>query len=348
MSAITEGRAGRTVPARGKTPADPMPRGIALSAALHLGILILVLLGLPNLFRTPPAEETPIAVDLVTIGPQTHATRVNRFRPMPKAKPEPSDAPPVPVPERKPEPRQANAEPPSSAATPAPPPERPEPPQRRESREPPPPPPPMKPAEAKPEPMPPPPEAKPRPPREPHRMAREMRRPEIRKTDTAAFDKLIDHLDKAKPRPASFDSLLKNLTRDAPPPTDDTPPRPQRVAAGASPSSQPKAPLGSQLTASEIDLLRQQIERCWVVPAGARDAQDLDIEIKAVVNPDGTVRAATIVDTGRYASDPFFRAAADSAKRAMLNPQCSPLRLPPDKYEAWHDLDLFFNPKDLL
>ena len=77
-------------------------------------------------------------------------------------------------------------------------------------------------------------------------------------------------------------------------------------------------------------------------------AKDLDIEIKAVVNPDGTVRQATIINTGRYAADAFFRAAADSAKRAVLNPQCSPLHVPPDKYEAWHNLDLFFNPKDLL
>ncbi len=84
------------------------------------------------------------------------------------------------------------------------------------------------------------------------------------------------------------------------------------------------------------------------MPAGARDAKDLVIEVKAAVNPDGTVREAAIVDTGRYAADPFFRAAADSAKRAVLNPQCSPLPVPPDKYEDWHNLDLFFNPKDLL
>ena len=88
------------------------------------------------------------------------------------------------------------------------------------------------------------------------------------------------------------------------------------------------------------------------MPAGARDAKDLVVEIKAVVNRDGTVREAAVVDTGRYAADPFFRAAADSAKRAVLNPQCTgpgnALKLPSDQYEAWHILDLFFNPRDLL
>ena len=349
MSAVTAGGIERTAPALQGPPPDPLRRGIALSAALHVAVLVLVLLGLPNLFRSKPAEEAPIAVRLVTIAPHTRATHPNKYRPQPRAKPEPVEAPPVPVPERKPQPTPANTAP-SSSPPPPPPPERPEP-VKREAPQPLPPPPPPKPVEARAEPMPKPPEPKPR--HETHQEKRETPPPETRKARTAAFDKLIEHLEERKPdepkaKPASFDSLLKNLTRDAPAASDDQPPRPHQEAAGAAASSQPMAPLDSRLTASEIDLLRQQIERCWVVPAGARDAKDLDIEIKASVNPDGTVRQAAIVNMARYASDPFFRAAADSAKRAILNPQCSPLRLPPDKYEAWHNLDLFFNPKDLL
>ena len=41
-------------------------------------------------------------------------------------------------------------------------------------------------------------------------------------------------------------------------------------------ASQPKAPLGSQLTASELDALGAEVLRqltpCWNIPAGARDA----------------------------------------------------------------------------
>ena len=50
--------------------------------------------------------------------------------------------------------------------------------------------------------------------------------------------------------------------------------------AEARPYSQPRAPLGSQTTASEADLVRQQIVRCWNVPPGARDAGDLVVEIR--------------------------------------------------------------------
>jgi hypothetical protein len=119
------------------------------------------------------------------------------------------------------------------------------------------------------------------------------------------------------------------------------------MAAGAAPSSQPKAPLGSQLSASEMDMVREQIARCWNVPAGARDAKDLVVEIRVQVGEDGTVRTAQIVDSGRM-GDPLYRAAAESARRAFFNPQCTPLKLPPDKYATWKDMVVDFNPKDAL
>jgi len=46
--------------------------------------------------------------------------------------------------------------------------------------------------------------------------------------------------------------------------------------------------------------------------------------------------------------DPFFRAAAESARRAFFNPRCRPLHLPMEKYAIWKDLVVDFSPKDLL
>ena len=113
------------------------------------------------------------------------------------------------------------------------------------------------------------------------------------------------------------------------------------------PSSQPKAPLGTELTASEIDIVRQQLARCWNIPAGARDAKDLVVTIRGTIAPDGRVLQATIVDQSRL-GDPFFRAAAESARRAFFHPHCTPLRLPPEKYEAWKTFEIALSPKDLL
>jgi outer membrane biosynthesis protein TonB len=158
---------------------------------------------------------------------------------------------------------------------------------------------------------------------------------------------------KDEPRPpqskyttAEFQSLLKNLAADQPVPSEEGRSQPEQTAGRF--SAQPKAPLGAQLSASELALIREQIARCWNVPAGARDAKDLVIEIRVVVNPDGTVQQASIVDQSRYASDPVYRAAAESARRALFNPMCTPLHLPPDKYEVWKDMVVDFNPKDIL
>jgi hypothetical protein len=127
----------------------------------------------------------------------------------------------------------------------------------------------------------------------------------------------------------------------------DAPPKPAQPQQQAKASSQPVAPLGPQLTTSEIDVVKQQIEHCWSPSAAAKEAHDLIVDITAQVAEDGRVLSAQVTSTARM-GDPFYRAAAESALRAVLNPQCSPLKLPPEKYEQWKTLHLSLNPKDLL
>src|SRR5215469_5944024 len=304
------------------------PRGLALSVALHFVLGSLLVFGLPRLFDPPVPEEMPIAVELVTIAPETRATRPNPNPPRPNAKP---DVPAIDTPLTKPspEPPAPSPAPPPSAETP-PLPELPKPPE-------------PKPAAAPP--LPKPPEPKPEPPRpvEKAEAPRPKEKPEppqqMASNDAKAELKKYD--------PGQFDALLKNLAAQPTIPSPEAPPQRPRIAS-ARPSSQPRAPLGSQITASEVDLVREQIARCWNVPAGARDAKDLVVEVRVAVDPDGTVRQATIVDQARLGSDPSFRAAAESARRAFFNPLCRPLRLPPEKYAIWKDLVVDFSPKDLL
>ncbi|HEX7967793.1 MAG TPA: energy transducer TonB, partial [Stellaceae bacterium] len=118
------------------------------------------------------------------------------------------------------------------------------------------------------------------------------------------------------------------------------------AAAEPKASSQPIAPLGSQLTTNELDAIRQQLRECWLVPSGARDAKDLRPEFRVYMNQDGTVRSATQLNPERN-SEPFFQAAAESAMRALRNPRCQPLKLPPQKYDAWQTFTITFDPKDL-
>jgi outer membrane biosynthesis protein TonB len=304
-------------------------RGLALSAALHVVILGLLIVGLPRLFDPPPIEEMPVTVQLVTIAPETRATHPNPNPPQPDAKPEvPEAETPVAKPEPKPEPPKPVPVPPSLAAASS----VPEPPRTVEPKPAPPLP------EAKPEPPKPVAKAEPLRPKEKPEPPRQVAKNEVKAEEKKPEEKKYD--------PGQFEALLKNLAPQHSAPSPDAPPQTPR-SASARASSQPRAPLGGQLTASELDMVRHQIAHCWNVPAGAREAKDLVVEIKVIVDPDGTVRQATIVDQGRM-GDPFYRAAAESARRAFFNPQCRPLHLPPEKYAIWKDLVVDFSPKDIL
>jgi outer membrane biosynthesis protein TonB len=283
-------------------------RPILFSCALHLAVVALFFVHLPFLDRSLP-EETPIVVDLVNIAPETRATQKAQTPPVPNKPKEVAQAEPQPEPPKH-EPPKPTPPPPSPPPTP-PPPTPPPPPQPK--------PPEPKPPEPKPadKPPPPKPDVKPQPPKPQQKDAA---------TD---FDALLKNLAK---RPLSDNQAPKLATTAPPPPAA---------------SSQPIAPLGAQLSTSEIDVVRQQIEQCWNVPAGARDAQNLVPEFRILMNRDGTVRDAELLNPDQE-SDPFFQAAAESARRAILNVNChGPLKFPPDKYDQWQSFTITFNPKDI-
>jgi hypothetical protein len=153
--------------------------------------------------------------------------------------------------------------------------------------------------------------------------------------------------EKPGPQQDLLGSVLKNVAKLKPVETASN--TDQKADAKTSSRGASLGPVFStRLTITEEDALRRQIEQCWNPPVGARDAQNLIVEVIIDVNPDRTVANADIVDKGRYASDPFFRAAADSAVRAVRSPKCSPLELSVDKYEQWKRINFTFDPRDML
>jgi hypothetical protein len=145
----------------------------------------------------------------------------------------------------------------------------------------------------------------------------------------------------------SVNAILNNLTKAAPQDSDpDTPPQPPTKNVAKASGAQ--APLSANLTASEMDALQQQLARCWNLPASAKDAQNLVVDLDVTVNPDRTVAHAEVVDQGRMASDPTYAAAARAALRAVRMPACTPLALPPEKYQEWQSMNIHFDPKEML
>ncbi|MDR1476141.1 MAG: hypothetical protein LBI20_02360 [Holosporales bacterium] len=106
--------------------------------------------------------------------------------------------------------------------------------------------------------------------------------------------------------------------------------------------------VGETLTATQIDVIRQTIRKCWHFPAGLKNAEDLIVDIKLNLDPDGNVKSAEITNKDRMKKDSNFKIAAEYAYRAVLDPECNPLPLPKEKYEEWKDLELTFNPKEMF
>lgn len=174
----------------------------------------------------------------------------------------------------------------------------------------------------------------------PSKVKREKKPPKKTDTKSKANDKAVVNLRKnkkiknndTKVAKKSFDSLLDGAS-----------------ASGENENSGIKAEeVGETLTATQIDLIRQTIRKCWHFPAGLRNAEDLIVDIKMELDPEGNVIKAEIVDTNRMASDQDYRTAAENAYRAVLDPKCNPLPLPKESYNEWKNLELSFNPKDMF
>ena len=102
------------------------------------------------------------------------------------------------------------------------------------------------------------------------------------------------------------------------------------------------------LTLSEEDALRAQIFGCWSVPLGLPYDENLLVRIKLNLKKDGTILKSEILDHERMnkPGQNFYRVLAESALRAVRI--CQPLKVPPTGYEKWKDIQLNFNPTEML
>jgi hypothetical protein len=131
-----------------------------------------------------------------------------------------------------------------------------------------------------------------------------------------------------------------------PPPAVQTAPEQQPKPQQQVTRQGPAAPnLAAVVTASEIEGVRNKIRPCWNTISGGRD-HNMIITLVVQMNQDGTPVKAEVKDMGRYNSDPNFRAAADAAYRAIMNPRCQPWPLSPKKINSWRMFTFNFDPRD--
>jgi len=344
-------------PQQDPTYSQEMRKTVVISFVLHFLILVIGTVGLPFFVPEPEIKEMAITVEMVDLAPISQSARVEKPSEPKNEELKPPPAPPKPnyvkpPPPKEPEPEPVKEPEPVVEKQPEPPPEpepikEPEPPVQEEPA-PEPPPMPVPPPKVKPKP---PVEVKkeePKPKEEKPKEEPKAEKPKDKpndkpKVDSKVTEKESDSKDKAE---ASLDSLLNSVLKDEPSNSEPS----EEPVKDTAPSSQLSqiADFSTKFTRSEEDDLNRGVQPCWNVNAGGMDAEKQIVSLRVFVNPDRTVRSVDIIDQGRYNSDAAFRTAAEAARRALLNPKCSTLNLPADKYEQWKSFKYNFDPSHML
>ena len=156
-------------------------------------------------------------------------------------------------------------------------------------------------------------------------------KPEIRQSSEFEKKEIIDTnqiaalIDKAKEESAKVEKKSDKITQ-----------------------SSDKNSFATGLTLSEQDALRAQIFGCWTVPLGLPYDDDLLVRIKLKLKQDGTIIRSEILDHERMnrPGQKFYKVLAESALRAVRI--CQPLKVPLSGYDKWKDIQLNFNPTEML
>jgi hypothetical protein len=121
---------------------------------------------------------------------------------------------------------------------------------------------------------------------------------------------------------------------------------PKLTASGQAGSGKPTGG-GAKLKSDLINIVREQIKMCWIEPADMSDPQNLLVELKIELNPNGGLAKSPILvnPSSRNGASPSLRVAIDNAIRATK--QCAPFNLPQDRYNEWQNFIFRFDPKKL-
>jgi hypothetical protein len=298
-----------------------------LSVGVHVFAIVAAIVNF-NFFSAPPMEPEPIMVDFEAIAKKAAAPKVGVQEQQPeKAKiaeettkaPPPKTAEPPPAPEvpKPPVVAEATPQPPKPVEQP-----KPEPPKPADDK-----------IALKPkEPDPPKIEKPPEPPKPDPK-------PEVKKVEPP---KPAPPKPTPKKDPADLvlENILKNNDKNSPIKTpQQSPQKPKEITRQVAMAPE----FAAVVTASEVEGVRAKIRPCWNSFGGAKDAPIVSLVVQ--MDQAGTPTDVQFKDPGRM-GDPAYRAAAESARRALMNPRCQPWPLSPEKYTSWRTITFNFDPRD--
>ena len=144
----------------------------------------------------------------------------------------------------------------------------------------------------------------------------------------------------------------------APEPTPEPTPAPQpdpsdaiaEALAAALSQQQPTSSTASSagLSSSEADGLRLAIQQCWNVGVLSTDAQQVTVTVAFSMTPSARHEQGTIrIVSASGGTETAIQQAFDAARRAIIRCEGDGYGLPADKYDAWRDIEITFNPEGM-
>ena len=99
------------------------------------------------------------------------------------------------------------------------------------------------------------------------------------------------------------------------------------------------------LSISEIDLVIQQLGQCFILPVGTKlnKTEFVKVSVKILPNRMVVQNSIRIVDTNIGKRNPLYGPITRSAMNTFLDPNCSPLKFPAEKYDLWKNISITFD-----
>lgn len=116
--------------------------------------------------------------------------------------------------------------------------------------------------------------------------------------------------------------------------------------AASEPSSQPAAVAGPPLTGGETSGLVFAIQQCWNVPVGLENGSSNIVTMSVKLTRDGRLEEEPRRIAPLSGSAAGILQAYEAARRALI--RCQPYDLPPEKYETWREIEIVFNPQQMV
>jgi hypothetical protein len=91
----------------------------------------------------------------------------------------------------------------------------------------------------------------------------------------------------------------------------------------------------------------ERVAECWRVDQGMMGLTDLRVTLLARVDQGGTIRDVR-PGPGGVPSEPRARTLYEQARRALLDPACSPLPVPRARLQAVNEFQFNFSPRGFI